>query len=270
MPRYLLIDAGNTRLKWAMWDGTALAAHGGVLHAGSDHDNRVVDAAADAMAAAKHLDGIVVGNVAGEAVAAALDDAAFAAHGLSCRYVVVAPSAHGVHIAYAHPERLGVDRWLAMLAAHVMVQGPALVVDAGTALTVDALAGDGRHLGGLIAPGVDLMRGSLLKRTARIGDGGVAPPDTAPELFAADTGDAVTAGAVHGNAALVDRAASALAQRVGVSPRVLLTGGAAAIVAPAIETPTEAVADLVLRGLARLASDERGADDAAAAGGPIA
>ena len=267
MSVHLLVDAGNTRLKWALWDGARLSAHGGVVHAGEAQEDRVAAAAMDAMASAKRPDGIVVGNVAGEAVAAALNEAASDTHGVTCRYVSVVPSACGVRIAYAHPDRLGVDRWLALLAAHEMVQGPALVVDAGTALTVDALAADGSHLGGLIAPGVDLMRRSLLARTARIGDGGEAPPDAAPELFAADTGDAVTAGAVHGNAALVDRAARALAQRVGAVPTVLLTGGAAAVVAPAIDTATEAVDDLVLRGLARLVEDSRGAQDTAAAGG---
>ena len=267
MSVHLLIDAGNTRLKWGLWDGARLSAHGGAVHAGSEHGGRVADGAAAAMASARHLDGIVVGNVAGEAMAAALDGAASATHGLACRYVCVVPSACGVRIAYAHPDRLGVDRWLALLAAHEIVQGPALVVDAGTALTVDALAADGRHLGGLIAPGVDLMRRALLARTARIGDGGEALPDAAPELFAADTGDAVTAGAVHGNAALVDRAARVLTQRVGAAPRVLLTGGAAAVVAPAVETSIEAVDDLVLRGLARLVEDGRGSPDTAAAVG---
>jgi type III pantothenate kinase len=169
-------------------------------------------------------------------------------------------------VAYPDPSRLGVDRWLVMLGALGLGNGGALIVDAGTAVTYDLLLPGGDHLGGLILPGIEMMRVALLQGT-RIPQ---AAPDPAAgisieEPWAVDTGPAVAAGGVQALGALADRLYDRLVLRCGplsgawpeprakaAAPRLLLTGGDAGRLAQAIGRPLTIIPDLVLRGLVRL------------------
>jgi type III pantothenate kinase len=137
----------------------------------------------------------------------------------------------------------------------------ALVVNIGTALTIDLLDARGRHRGGAIAPGPTTMIASLLQGTSGIRRRarGSAPAAAASRrsraLFATDTARGLQAGASYASAALVDRAVTEARRDLGVTPRVLLTGGAAAAIGPYLETTVRMVPDLVLHGLAVLARD---------------
>jgi type III pantothenate kinase len=153
-----------------------------------------------------------------------------------------------VTVAYAEPARFGVDRWLALLAARREAPGSALVLDVGTAVTYDLLLADGRHLGGLILPGMRMMRESLLAGT-RIP--AVEPADSL-EPWAADTAPAVAAASVQAPAALTERLRDRLAAAAGEAPTVLITGGDAERLVAALDRPARFVPDLVLRGLALL------------------
>ncbi|HVY67014.1 MAG TPA: type III pantothenate kinase [Gammaproteobacteria bacterium] len=245
-----LVDIGNTRIKWALYDGGGLLAQGGAVHRGG------VDAALGQLAAALpgNLTRVVVANVAGDGFAQQLR----AAVGARAPVQFVAPSAErfGVRCAYAEPRRLGVDRWVALLAAHRRARGAACVIDAGTAATFDAVAADGAHLGGLILPGARLLAAALHHNTSDIG--ATPPPPSAPQglgLLGRDTASAVGHGAMLALAAALDRAVRTVAAALGVVPKVYLTGGDAAQLRDWLETQVETRADLVLEGLALFAAE---------------
>lgn len=149
----------------------------------------------------------------------------------------------GVRIAYADPPKLGVDRFLALLAAHER-GGAALVVGVGTALTLDLIDAGGQHHGGRIAPSPALMREALHERASVLPREGGARVD-----FAIDTADALASGCEGAALALVDDALDAARRRFGFAPTLLLHGGGAPALQGAWPDAVAAPA-LVLQGLA--------------------
>lgn len=245
----VLVDVGNTRLKWAVLESGALVRHGSAVHRGA------TDAALEAFAAAlPAAPRIIAANVAGEPMAARLRALAAARPGATLELVTTAKERFGVRCAYADPARLGVDRWVAVLAAFHLSRGAACVIDAGTAVTFDAVDAQGQHLGGLILPGARLAAAALDRSTSDIGR--TAPPPEPAHglaLLGRNTDAAVGHGAWLGLAAALDRAARTVAESLGAAPRVFLTGGDAAALAGWLETNVELRADLVLEGLALFA-----------------
>ncbi len=248
----LLVDAGNSRLKWALWDGRRLSSPGR-CPSRSDPAGAV---RALVSAAPEQLEGVLVANVAGAWMADALR------RGLArtCAHppVFLAPTgtALGVRCAYANPGRLGVDRWVAVIAAFHHVSGAALVVDAGTAVTIDAVAADGRHLGGLILAGRELMARALHRDTTGIGRTHLhALPGEAEAAFGQSTDDAVSFGAAWALVGAVERAWAAAAQAFGERPPLLLTGGGAPELLPYLGGTVEHRPQLLLEGLALFAGE---------------
>ena len=242
----VLVDVGNTRIKWATLEGGALARRGNAVHRGA------LDAALAAFAAAlpKSPGRVVVANVAGEALAARLEKLVAARPGASLELVATSAERFGVRCAYREPSRLGVDRWVAVVAAHHTARGAACVIDAGTAVTFDAVDATGAHLGGLILPGAALLAAALDKNTSDIGT--TAPVIDVPrgvDLLGKSTAAAVGNAAWLALAAALDRAAATVARGLGGAPVVYLTGGDAPALAPWLETRVEQRADLVLEGL---------------------
>jgi type III pantothenate kinase len=157
---------------------------------------------------------------------------------------------YGVRSAYSQPGDLGNDRWLAMIAARARYKQATLVVDLGTAATVDALDRDGQHLGGQILPGYNAIIHSLNQST----DGVDAAAFTGQDhYFASGTQDGVTMGVLSALGAWVDRAAEQQANSQEETVCCLLTGGDAGILVPYIRTECEHVPDLVLQGLSVVA-----------------
>jgi type III pantothenate kinase len=159
---------------------------------------------------------------------------------------------------------LGIDRWLALVAARRASTRPTCILNAGTAFTVDALDAHGRHLGGLILPGVQLMHEALAATAAT---GGV-PTASLPDPYAVDLGgDAAMSsasaqadvpplsGPIALLAATAERAVRYLAERTGLEPRVVLTGGDSVTLAPLLSRPPALVPDLVMTGLALVATE---------------
>ena len=249
-----VIDIGNTRLKWAVAGGAGLAHSGSAAHV-TDIEG-AVDAVVDALP--KAVSAALAANVAGPAVAAALTVAFRERRRLAVEFVAAEAHAHGLRLAYADPSRLGVDRWLAMLAARAATAGPVCVIQAGTAVTFDAVDARGTHLGGLIIPGRRLMAEALERNTGRIGPT-EADVAHAPGLglLGVSTDEAVAKGALIATAAALDRAVAAVEAEVGAAPPVFLTGGDAERLAAWLETPTRFSADLVLAGLAYLAGNRK-------------
>jgi type III pantothenate kinase len=267
----LLIDIGNTSLRWTLQrevgpsggSGDGLGELGAVRHGGALPIDLL--AAWDALEAPRR---VLMGNVGGAAVGGAVGRAVRALWGIEAELAATRADALGVRVAYADPSRLGVDRWLALVGARARTGGPCLIVDAGTAVTYDLLLPEGRHLGGLILPGAELMRRSLLDGTGIPGPGPSqgsesegrstieGPAECRPDPWAAETWSAVAAGSREALAALADRLYDRLAERAGSAPTLLLTGGDSGRLAPAIDRPLQLVPDLVLRGLARLAAED--------------
>ena len=236
----LAIDAGNTRVKWGLHDGREWRATGAVATAEAA-------ALAQSIPAAPRPDVAIACNVAGDAAETAITRAC-AAMKLAVTFIRSAREQLGVSNAYREPTQLGPDRWAALVAAHALERGHKLVVNAGTALTVDALTADGKFLGGLIVPGPRLMRRSLDRGTAglRLTEGSIAElPRSTP--------DAITSGAIQACAGAVERLAAAMASHGTPPDRIILSGGAAAEIAPWLLLPIAHHDNLVLDGLERIA-----------------
>lgn len=239
-PVILAIDAGNTRIKWGLHDGRAWLLTDAVASAESER-------IAQRWSALPPIDRAVASNVAGMQVERDLSEAC-ARKGVALTMVAARSAQLGVANGYRDPAQLGPDRWAALIAAHAEVRGHALVVNAGTALTVDALAADGRFLGGLIVPGPALMRRSLDRGTAelRLTEGRF-------EEFPATTPDAITSGALQACVGAIVRMRDAMAAREMPAAHVLVSGGAAREIAALLPMPFTIHENLVLDGLALIA-----------------
>ena len=237
----LLLDLGNTRLKWAMSDVHGWSARGAV--AWEEDVAAVLLAAWKVLGSPLQVFGASVVDATREAQ---LETAVKEVFACDIAWVRTPAEACGVRNAYAEPQRLGVDRFLAMVAAHAAGHAPCVLAGIGTALTLDALTADGQHVGGLIAPGPLLMQQSLLGATAR-----VRPEHPGVIRNVADnTADAVVSGCWHAVAALVERFAKNIAsEHPGGAQRLLLDGGDADALLPLLGVPAQVAADSVLRGL---------------------
>jgi type III pantothenate kinase len=238
-----LFDIGNTRLKWA----AARNGRHGPVHAVAHRVATGIDATLAKLGTPSPGDIAWLASVASDEITADWT-AALEGHGLEVRRVRTLPAALGVRIAYADPARLGVDRFLALLAAHARADGPWLLVSVGSALTVDLLDVDGTHHGGLIAPTPAHMRRALARRFPALADAQGEVCD-----WATDTGDAVQSGTLFAAVGLVERAFRQAQQHLETVPTVLVTGGDGATVREHLPFATEAVEAPVLAGLARLA-----------------
>ena len=186
-------------------------------------------------------------NVAGSVVRAHIE-AACAQRDLAVTFIRSASHAAGVSNGYRDPAQLGTDRWAGLVAAHHAGGGHKLVVNAGTALTIDALACDGRFLGGLIVPGPALMRRSLDRGTA-----GLRLTEGTLREFPESTPDAITSGAIQAAVGAVERLAGLMAARGCPPGRIILSGGAAAEIAKSLPITTIHHENLVLDGLLLIA-----------------
>lgn len=235
----LLVDIGNTRVKWARADS---AGRPGPVQALA-HDGR-----ADWVEALPaNLTGSVwFATVADADLATPLQEWSRNRLGRSAVEVVSTASAAGVQCAYPRPERLGVDRWLACIGAFHRGPGSVVVVDAGTALTVDVVDATGVHQGGLIVPGMATMQQAIHAHT-RIRS---QPLAQVPDDLARDTDAAVAAGALHAAVGLIER----VCRRFALD-RQILAGGEAALLADRLEGEWLMAPDIVLEGLGRVAAE---------------
>lgn len=247
----LLVDIGNTRIKWARLEGGRLGRQRAAVH---------VNASARSLertlfSGTRSIRRILVASVAGRAVERRFAAAARRATGVTPTFVRTVRSAGGVTTRYVEPWRLGVDRFVAAIGAHALSGGrAACAIDVGTAMTIDLIDARGVHRGGAIVPGPTVMVASLLRdtdgirRRARGGAGG-------GRLFARHTLAAIEQGARIAVAAAIDRGITEARRELGGTPRVFLTGGAAREVRPLVRSRHQEVPDLVLRGLAVLARE---------------
>lgn len=235
--RLLLIDAGNTRIKWALADGAAWLRSGAGL----------ADELPQQFTGLDDIRQAWVSNVAGDAVAQQIC-AACTALPAQPRFIAAREAQCGVRNGYSDPVQLGSDRWAALIAAWHLVRGACLVVNSGTATTIDALSPEGEFVGGLILPGVDLMQRSLRDATARLQAAQMG--EYAP--FPLNTADALYSGALQASCGAIERQHALLCDS---GAPVVLSGGAAAALQDRLNVPLRIVDNLVLQGLWLIAQE---------------
>ncbi|CAG0982164.1 type III pantothenate kinase [Rhodocyclaceae bacterium] len=235
----LCVDCGNTRLKWGLrQDGRWLA------------EGALPVAAADTLPAALPMRfvGVLACNVAGDRVRTQVEAAAA---GADIVWLNAGAARCGVSSRYDNPLQLGADRWAALIGARALHAGPCLVVNSGTATTVDMLDAEGVFQGGLILPGLELMRTALAGNTA-----GLPLARGAFCELPRNTDDAIVSGALQATLGAVERMFAPLAGRADAC--CLLSGGAAGELEPRLRIPLRRVGNLVLEGLAVVAGDADG------------
>ncbi|MGA8034310.1 MAG: type III pantothenate kinase [Casimicrobiaceae bacterium] len=246
----LVIDVGNSRMKWGLRGPRGWIAQGAVANQDigslAVRDWQTLERPARAVGV----------NVAGEAARVRVEGQ-LARWRLTMEWQQASAQAGGVVNRYANPARLGADRWASLVAARrrETARGapprPAIVVNAGTAVTVDALDADGVFHGGLIVPGIHLMLQSLADNTAALR---VTPGRF--QDFPTSTPDALRTGALQAVCGAIEQMRAKLA-RDGAEVVCYLAGGGAQDIAPHLSPPLERVDNLVLEGVLVLASQSR-------------
>ena len=239
--RLLLVDRGNSGLKW-------------LFLAAQEAPRRGRDMA-ELPAIAATEEGVTPALIASVADEQANGDlvAELTARGFA-PWLATSPAALGaLRNSYEQPERMGVDRWLAMVAARHRHAGRLCVVDAGSALTIDFVDSEGRHEGGFIIPGAALMRRALFQDTDRVRFDASVDAELAPGC---STAEAVNNGLLLAQAGAV-RLALATAEAGGDTPRVFFCGGGAASLERAMDCTVARVPDLVFEGLVLQATEQK-------------
>lgn len=236
----LLVDMGNTRLKWAVADNGQLLTGDALLNESINQATLVT--LWQALSPPEQL--VIACVTATDTLESVIATARVLWADIDIIRVNSQTQTFGITNAYAQPEKLGVDRWLALVAARYLYSLPVCIVDCGTAITVDLLDADGRHTGGFISAGLTLMKKSLAGGTAALPFSNTIHP-----LAAADFTDA----AIHNGTLLaaVGLVEQVIARHDPLS--VILTGGDAELIAPHLSITPLVDADLVLRGLATVA-----------------
>ena len=247
----LLVDVGNTRVKWAASDGDRVGTQSAAAHAGWSVDDWERE-----LFGTQRVEQVAAVSVSGEGVRRRLIDAAARRGIRDLRFLATTARSCGIRNAYREPRLLGVDRWAAVIGAwHLAGRRACCVVDVGTAATVDAVDATGLHLGGFIVPGPGLMVGSLHAGTSDLATHSAASTVADETPFADNTRDAIERGCRVMLAALVDRAHAELARLAQATPALVVTGGAVDAVLPWVRAQVEFVPDLVLQGVLRLARE---------------
>ncbi|MDE1982797.1 MAG: type III pantothenate kinase [Betaproteobacteria bacterium] len=236
----LALDIGNSRIKWGLRQNHRWHSQGALptiewpriealLH---DH---------------QEVTEVWACHVAEASVAAGIE-AACAAAQIPLRWVESASSAGGIVNRYDKPGQLGTDRWVALIGARARTTHPVIVVNAGTATTIDALSSTGEFLGGMILPGLTLMRQALHRGTAAL----PSEPSGCFAPFPRNTADAIVTGSIAATVGAIESLAQTLTAHESSEVHRLLSGGHAETLQPHVKMPADRVTYLVLEGLARL------------------
>jgi len=244
----LLLDIGNTRIKWARLEAGAMGRMDGRVHA-DEQLQQALFAAFEGPAPER----VVACNVAGPLVGKALSEFCAERYSLNPEFLISGSERCGVKNGYADPVRLGADRWAGVIGAYTKFGGPICVVDAGTAITVDAVDAQGNHKGGLIAPGPQTMRRALADATAGLGNLG----EGQLALLCKDTRSAIWSGGWHTAAGFLERMHMLVGRELGPATQFVLAGGDGPRLAELLPGKFISCPELVLLGLAQVAESPR-------------
>ncbi len=231
----LAIDAGNSRIKWRLTDGGQQITQGAQLTA------NFLEGEALSFSGINPPSEIRIANVAGDEVVDSLKLQLINQFSVPIRFAVVSAATEELSCAYEDPETLGIDRWLAVAAAYHKYKQPLMVVDAGSAMTVDIVGPGGQHVGGYIFPGLTLMHNALWKNTSDVRI--VGSGTEALWVPGKNTQQAVNKGCLLAAASAIET----LAAQFPV--RIVITGGDAKVISQAISLDADNHNNLVLDGL---------------------
>lgn len=241
----LLIDLGNSRLKWAQY-ATGLWRPDGASLDSEKNIEALFDKAWGKIAKPQR---VIVCSVSSPERLNALEQWTRTRWSVMAHIVRPQAEQFGVKNLYHRPEQLGADRWAALIGARGLTDAAACVVDAGTAVTVEALSARGEFLGGAIFPGLRLLRESLIRGTEAIS----ATAGNATDCLGHSTEDGVAAGTLFGLTGAVERLIDEYRRTLGGPMEIFLTGGDASALAVHLRIQVTLAPDLVLKGLARIA-----------------
>ncbi|MDX1805086.1 MAG: type III pantothenate kinase [Alcanivorax sp.] len=241
----LYVDVGNTALKWRMRDGVD-CQQGGCRH------GRQWSRVLATMLAGRRPDCIWIASVAGIEADAEIARWLLQHAGVEPQFYYSCETDFGVQSCYPEPRKLGVDRWVAMIECYQRY-GASVVIDCGSALTIDAVDGRGRFLGGYIVPGLGMLRGALLRDTADVH----VEPGSASLALGQSTGQCVHNGLLRMSVAFVTEVVVELREALADTCQVVVTGGDAPELIDAFSFAFLHLPDLVLDGLERVAAQQQ-------------
>jgi type III pantothenate kinase len=189
---------------------------------------------------------VLVSSVLGEGTARVLRQWVDDRWSVSVEFIRSCGKGYGVENGYRDPARLGVDRWIAMVAARALFNAPVCIVDCGTAMTLDIVDVLGRHQGGVICPGLKMMQDALIHGTCKLSLEGMVPG----ALLGRDTGAAIHSGTLTAAAGLIEKLLDEAEQSLETKLKLVMTGGDAEVVAGRLRVLYTPVPNLVLQGLA--------------------
>jgi type III pantothenate kinase len=251
--RILAIDAGNTRVKWGVNIDLAWLHCGAVATADFAGQTQL-----GGLLKMQEVDYVVVSNVAGAAVARAINELV-GSSGKEAYFIAACQRQCGVDNGYDEPSRLGSDRWAALIAAHTAAPSmhcPQLVMMAGTALTIDTLTAGGFFLGGVIMPGTRLMRTALHNATAQL-----PLPEGIYQEFPRNTDDAVATGTIEACVGAISRQYAQVTKKLGSAPHCIASGGGLQELVAHLPFPLSINDNLVLDGLLAIATSRNPAPE---------
>jgi type III pantothenate kinase len=245
-----LVDIGNTRIKWATCINGELSGKGCLVWRTEGLERLFLKEWRPECVPER----VVVSNIAGDEIAHRITAWCMNKWRVRPEFPQALGQAYGVRNGYEDPRQLGVDRWLGMIAAWNSHRSACCIADCGTAITIDALAATGEHLGGLIMPGLNLMRRSLADHTHAIQAGRIGRRSL---LLARSTDDCITAGSFNAIVACIDRVIEKLRDQLGENTPFIITGGDAQSLMSSLTVDPQHEPDLVLHGLAVVAEADR-------------
>jgi type III pantothenate kinase len=239
----LELDCGNTLIKWRLLD------RGGRVRDG-DMAPDLIELQRLLGAQERDIHGCRLVSVRSEAETQIIVDQLFRWLKRPPMVARAAEELMGVRNGYADYRRLGMDRWLALVAGYQLAAGPCVVIDLGTAVTSDFVDLNGKHLGGFIAPGSKLLRATLLEHTRLVRYEDKATWDLLDPSPGMNTAEAVECGCGLMLSGFVQEQLRVAHRLLGEDPAVILTGGDAASMTGLLAGRAQVVPDLVFRGLA--------------------
>lgn len=243
----LMIDVGNSAIKWAVLTEKGLSAQRRLLYR-----QEAINLVLAQIATTDTIDAVWISSVVSMEITHCLTEWSQNKWYLTPTFAKTSAEIAGIKNGYNLPEQLGIDRWLTLLAARHLVTGPLCILDCGTAVTLDILSSEDQHKGGLIMPGLKLMRDSLTRGTYALERFSVAIPTTVG--LARDTEHAITLGTLYAVVGWLEYVLSTF----GIKEenfKLILTGGDAPTFGPLLHRPYQYIPDLVLQGLVILTSN---------------
>lgn len=248
----LAIDAGNTNIVFAVYEGEALRGQ----WRASTSDLRTADEHIVWLTQLMQIDGLAREDVDAAIVASVVPQAMFGLRTLCTRYlgcqpmVVGDPAVElGIEIAIDRPGEVGADRLVNAVAAHHRYPGPLVIVDFGTATTFDVVDASGAYLGGVIAPGINLSTEALHAAAAQLPNIAITRP---PTVIGRETVTAMQSGVYWGYIGLIEGLVRRIEGELGAETTVIATGGLAALFERGTDVIHHVDPDLTIRGLLQI------------------